>query len=398
MSQIECVDTAEVAGKRVLLRVDLNVPLRDGIVSDFTRIERVIPTIKDLLERGAVVILISHLGRPNGEVVPEFSLQPIAEALATRLGQSVTFIATDWSNESAAGSSEGLMPGHVALMENVRFHPGEEANDPEFSSQIAALGELYVNDAFSSAHRAHASTVGIAYHLPAFAGRAMLAEISALTDALDSPKRPVIAIVGGAKISSKIAVLRNLLDKVNYLVIGGAMANTFIYAEGGSIGLSLHEPTQDYVARDIMEAAREKGCQIVLPLDVMTARELVPNVKSELSQLHQIAADDMILDVGPRTVEYVNNLIDQNATFLWNGPLGAFEVPPFDRSTMDIARHVGERVQSGDLIAVAGGGDTVAALNAAGVVEDFTYVSTAGGAFLEWLEGKELPGVAALMR
>jgi len=310
----------------------------------------------------------------------------------------VTFVATQWRDGSAAEMAGGMMPGSVALMENVRFHPGEEANDPAFAAELAALGDIYVNDAFSAAHRAHASTEGVAHLLPSFAGLAMAAEIEALERALEHPRRPVIAIVGGAKVSTKIAVLRNLLDKVDHLVIGGAMANTFLFAERVAIGISLHEPKQDRVARDIMEAARKRSCHVVLPIDVVTARKLASDTPSQIVRRDAVPDDEMILDVGPNTVEYINGLIDRGATLLWNGPLGAFEVPPFDQATIDVAAHAGQRTREGRLISVAGGGDTVAALNAAGVGDDFTYVSTAGGAFLEWLEGKELPGVAALMR
>ena len=402
MAEIQNIKSADLAGKRVVLRVDLNVPLDVGEagskVRDATRIARVVPTIEFLLERGAAVLLLSHLGRPDGEVKPEFSLRPVAEAVAAELGRPVTFIATDWRSDSVRDLSGGLMPGQVALLENVRFHPGEEANDQAFAGELASLGDIYVNDAFSAAHRAHASTEGVAHHLPAYAGLSMMAEIDALTRALGSPRRPVMAIVGGAKISTKIAVLRNLLDKVDHLVIGGAMANTFLFAQGLAIGKSLHEPLQDRVARDILEAARKKSCHIVLPLDAVVALELAPRVRSHIVRLDDIGADDMILDVGPRTVEFVNRLIDGDATLLWNGPLGAFEVPPFDLSTVQIAEHAAKRTDDGRLISIAGGGDTVAALNTAGVSDRFSYVSTAGGAFLEWLEGKQLPGVAALMR
>lgn len=398
MATPHSIERAEVAGKRVVLRIDLNVPLDGGRVRDATRIERVLPTIELLLERGAAVILLSHLGRPDGEPRADLSLEPVAKAVAAKLGRPVTFVATDWRGGSAADLAEGLMPGQVALMENVRFHPGEETNDPQFADELASLGEIYVNDAFSAAHRAHASTEGIAHRLPSFAGLAMVAEIEALTRALETPQRPVIAIVGGAKISTKIAVLSNLVDKVDHLVIGGAMANTFLFAERIAIGKSLHEPMQDRVARSIMETARKKSCHVVLPLDAVTARELAPGVASKVVRLDAIGEEEMILDVGPKTVDYINRLIDRDATLVWNGPLGAFEVPPFDRSTIDVAVHAGERTRDGRLVSIAGGGDTVAALNAAGVIDDFTYVSTAGGAFLEWLEGKDLPGIAALMR
>ncbi|GAB4236545.1 MAG: phosphoglycerate kinase [Methyloligellaceae bacterium] len=390
------VSEANVAGKRVLLRVDLNVPMRDGKVSDATRIERVLPVIRDLVRRGARVILLSHYGRPKGKRAPEFSLRPVADELRRRLdGIAVAFV-EDCIGEAAEAAVAQMKDGDVLVLENLRFHPGEEANDPEFVRALARLGDLYVNDAFSVSHRAHASTEGIARVLPAYAGPLMAAEINALASVLENPARPVAGIVGGAKVSTKISVLTNLVQKLDHIVIGGGMANTFLHAQGVEIGTSLCEPDLAGKAREILDAAREAGCEVVLPQDVVVAREFAEGAPSQSVPVGAVPADSMILDIGPQSVTALTGLISQCRTLLWNGPMGAFEIAPFGEGTFALAREAARLTREGRLVTVAGGGDTVAALNAAGVTQDFTYVSTAGGAFLEWLEGKELPGVAAL--
>ncbi|MCQ8784207.1 phosphoglycerate kinase [Mangrovibrevibacter kandeliae] len=395
MQQFKTLDDAELAGKRVLLRVDLNVPMQDGKVSDATRIERVLPTIREIAAAGGRVILLAHFGRPKGKPNPEMSLEPIAAVLGDRLGQPVGF-AEDCVGPVADGIVQNMQDGDVLLLENTRFHAGEEANDPEFASQLAALGDVYVNDAFSAAHRAHASTEGLAQHLPSYAGRTMQAELEALEKGLDAPARPVVAIVGGAKVSSKIDLLQNLVKKVDGLVIGGGMANTFLAARGESVGKSLCEHDLADTARDIMLAAASAGCAIILPEDAVVAREFKANAPSETVAVNAVPEDAMILDVGPKTVERIKGWIDRAKTLVWNGPLGAFELTPFDAATMAAAQHAAERTRTGALVSVAGGGDTVSALNQAGVAEALTYVSTAGGAFLEWMEGKPLPGVEVL--
>ena len=385
----------DVKGKKVLVRVDLNVPMADGKVTDATRIERVAPTILELSDKGAKVILLAHLGRPKGGPSPEFSLEPVALAASGILGRNVTFI-SDCIGEKVAGEIFALMPGDIALLENTRFYKQEEENDPAFTRQLAANGDIFVNDAFSAAHRAHCSTEGLADLLPAFAGRAMQAELDALEKGLGNPERPVVAIVGGAKISSKLDLLMNLVKKVDALVIGGGMANTFLAARGENVGKSLCEHDLAPTARQIMIEAATAGCAIILPSDAVVAKEFKAGAPSKVVAIDAVPADGMILDVGPKTVETINEWIDRAATLVWNGPLGAFEIEPFDKATVAAARHAAERTKAGELISVAGGGDTVAALNHAGVADDFTYVSTAGGAFLEWMEGKDLPGVEVL--
>jgi len=390
-------DFADVSGKRVLVRVDLNVPVKDGAVTDTTRIERVAPTIAELSAKGAKVVLLAHFGRPKGAPDPQYSLAPIARAASDVLGRPVAF-AEDCIGEAAAKAVAAMEVGDILLLENTRFHKGEEKNDPDFVAALAANGDLYVNDAFSAAHRAHASTEGLARALPACAGRSMQAELEALEKGLGSPARPVVAIVGGAKVSTKIDLLMNLVKKVDALVIGGGMANTFLAARGTDVGKSLCEHDLADTARQIMIEAATAGCAIVLPSDAVVAREFKAGADNETVAVEAVPADGMILDVGERTVEKVREWIGRAATLVWNGPLGAFEIEPFDRATVEAARFAAARTKEGGLVSVAGGGDTVAALNHAGVADDFTYVSTAGGAFLEWMEGKELPGVAALSK
>jgi phosphoglycerate kinase len=388
-------DIGDVTGKRVLVRVDLNVPVQDGKVSDTTRIERVVPTIDELSKKGAKVILLAHFGRPKGGPAPEFSLDPIANAVEAIVDRPVAF-AADCIGKEAADAVAKMGNGDILLLENTRFHKGEEKNDPEFTQAMAANGDIYVNDAFSAAHRAHCSTEGLARLLPCFAGRTMQAELDALEKGLGNPARPVIAIVGGAKVSTKIDLLMNLVKKVDALVIGGGMANTFLAARGTNVGKSLCEHDLAATAKQIMIEAATAGCAIILPSDAVVAREFKANAANETVDVEAVPADAMILDVGPKTVETVNQWIDRAATLVWNGPLGAFEIEPFDAATVAAARHAAKRTKTGHLVSVAGGGDTVAALHHAGAADDFTYVSTAGGAFLEWMEGKPLPGVEVL--
>jgi phosphoglycerate kinase len=388
-------DAGDLKGKRVLLRVDLNVPVHDGAVTDSTRIERVAPTIRELSDRGAKVALLAHFDRPKGKRVPAMSLAPVAPAVADVVGRPVEFV-DDCTGAEPENRIAALGDGGILLLENTRFHPGEEANDPEFAKALAKLGDAYVNDAFSAAHRAHASTEGLAHLLPAYAGRAMQAELDALEKALARPQHPVVAIVGGAKISSKLELMANLIRKVDALVIGGGMANTFLFAKGVDVGKSLNEPDLAQTARQIMSSAAEAGCAIVLPTDVVVAEAFEENADAKTVALDEVPSGTMILDAGGKSVESINGWIDKAKTLVWNGPLGAFEKHPFDRATVAAAKHAAERTRSGALLSVAGGGDTVAALNQAGVADDFSYVSTAGGAFLEWLEGKVLPGVEAL--
>ncbi|MBB3949226.1 phosphoglycerate kinase [Aureimonas jatrophae] len=395
MNPFKSLDDADVSGKRVLVRVDLNVPVQDGRVSDATRIDRVLPTIREIADKGGRVILLAHFGRPKGKLDPAQSLRPIGEALAEKLGKPVGF-AEDCVGPVAEGIVANMTDGDVLLLENTRFHAGEEQNDETFVSQLASLGDLYVNDAFSAAHRAHASTEGLAHHLPAYAGRTMQAELEALEKGLGRPEKPVIAIVGGAKVSTKIDLLQNLVAKVDCLVIGGGMANTFLAALGKDVGKSLCEHDLADTARTIMQAAEKAGCIVLLPVDAVVAREFKANPETQTVSVDAVPADSMILDVGPASTGQVKEWIDKSKTLIWNGPLGAFEIPPFDAATMAAARHAAARTRDGQLVSVAGGGDTVAALNAAGVADDLTYVSTAGGAFLEWMEGKPLPGVDAL--
>ncbi len=396
MSRVPAIDDLDVAGRRVILRADLNVPLEGGEVRDATRIERVVPTIRELVDRGAAVIVLSHFGRPNGRVVPEMSLEPVAAALARALGGKVEFVATDWRDGAARAAAAAAQPGDVLLMENTRFHPGEEANDAAFASTLSELGDVYVNDAFSAAHRAHASTEAIARRLPAAAGRAMQAELAALSRVLETPQRPVAAVVGGAKISTKLDLLANLTAKVDTIVIGGGMANTFLAAQGRPVGRSLCEHNLLETARQTLQAAERAGCRLLLPVDVVVAGELAENAPSRTVGVDEVQADEMILDVGEATVGQIVEVFEAARTLVWNGPLGAFETRPFDAGTVAAARAAARLTRDGSLVSVAGGGDTVAALAAAGVIDDFTYVSTAGGAFLEWLEGKALPGVEVL--
>ncbi|PJI41425.1 MAG: phosphoglycerate kinase [Rhizobium sp.] len=389
-------DLTDIAGKRVLVRVDLNVPVADGKVTDATRIERVAPTIKELSAKGAKVILLAHFGRPKGEPVADQSLSLIAPAVEEVLDQKVAF-ASDCIGAPAADAIAKMGNGDILLLENTRFHKGEEKNTPEFVAELAKNGDIFVNDAFSAAHRAHASTEGLAHHMPAYAGRTMQAELVALEKGLGKPARPVVAIVGGAKVSTKIDLLSNLVKKVDALVIGGGMANTFLAAQGINVGKSLCEHDLADTAKQIMIDAESAGCAIVLPVDGVVAREFKAGADNETVAITSIPADAMVLDVGPKSVETINGWISKAETLVWNGPLGAFEIAPFDTATVAAARHAAERTRAGKLVSVAGGGDTVSALNHAGVADDFSYVSTAGGAFLEWMEGKELPGVAVLI-
>lgn len=395
MSGFRTLDSADVSGKRVLVRVDLNVPVKDGKVTDATRIERVAPTITELSDKGAKVILLAHFGRPKGEPVEEYSLAPIAHAAADVFGKPVAF-APDCIGKAAETAIEALGQGGILLLENTRFHKDEEKNDPAFTKALAELGDIYVNDAFSAAHRAHASTEGLALLLPSYAGRTMQAELEALEKGLGNPNRPVVAVVGGAKVSTKIDLLTNLVKKVDALVIGGGMANTFLAARGSNVGKSLCEHDLADTAKQIMIEAASSGCAIILPSDAVVAKEFKAGADNETVDVEAVPADGMILDVGPKTVEAVKEWIARASTLVWNGPLGAFEIEPFDKATVAAARYAAERTKQGVLVSVAGGGDTVAALNHAGVADEFTYVSTAGGAFLEWMEGKSLPGVAAL--
>ncbi|RUW51284.1 phosphoglycerate kinase [Mesorhizobium sp. M1A.F.Ca.ET.072.01.1.1] len=390
-------DIGAVGGKRVLVRVDLNVPVADGRVTDATRIERIAPTISELSGKGARVILLAHFGRPKDGPSAEFSLEPIARATAEVLGRPVGF-ASDCIGDKAADAVAAMKDGDVLLLENTRFHKAEEKNDQAFTEKLAANGDIYVNDAFSAAHRAHASTEGLAHRLPAYAGRTMQAELDALEKGLGNPARPVVAIVGGAKVSTKIDLLMNLVKKVDALVIGGGMANTFLAARGTDVGKSLCEHDLASTSKQIMIEAAEAGCAIILPTDGVVAKEFKAGAASQTVAISDMPADGMILDVGEKTVKSVTDWIDRAATLVWNGPLGAFEIEPFDRATVAAAKHAAARTKEGKLVSVAGGGDTVAALNHAGVADDFTYVSTAGGAFLEWMEGKPLPGVEVLKR
>ena len=392
------LDGLDVAGKRVLLRADLNVPLHDGKVTDTTRLERLCPTIRELADKGAKVIVCSHFDRPKGRRVPELSLAPVAQALGTVLGRRVLF-AEDCIGIPAQQGVERLRDGAIVVLENTRFHPGEESNDPGFAAELARLADIYVNDAFSAAHRAHASTEAVAHLLPAYAGRLMQAELDALESALGNPRHPVMAIVGGAKISTKLDLLGNLIARVDVLVIGGAMANTFLAAQGAAqghgVGTSLQEAELHDTARDILRRAKDGSCAVILPVDAVVAPELAACVATQTVPVNAVPGDMKILDVGPKTVEAIIAALAPVQTLIWNGPLGAFETAPFDRATLDVARAVAERTRAG-LRSVAGGGDTVAALRQAGMLDRLSYVSTAGGAFLEWMEGKTLPGVAAL--
>jgi phosphoglycerate kinase len=395
MASFRTLNDVNAAGKTALVRVDFNVPIQDGRVSDDTRLRAALPTINKLREQGAKVVLLAHFDRPKGERVPSMSLKPVVEPLAKLIGAPVRF-ADDCVGPDAKAAIAETPAGGVVLLENLRFHKGEEENDPAFAAQLAELGDLYVNDAFSAAHRAHASTEGIAHLLPAYAGESMRRELDALDAALGNPQRPVLGIVGGSKVSSKLDLLKNLVAKLDRLAIGGGMANTFLFAQGKDVGASLCEKDLADTAREIMAEAKAKGCELLLPVDVIVALDIKPGCEAITRGLDAVHPDEKILDAGQATVARLKAAMDQSKTLIWNGPLGMFEVPPFDMATTEAARHAAALAKAGKLIAVAGGGDTVAALHHAGCAEDFTFVSTAGGAFLEWMEGKALPGVEAL--
>ena len=397
MSDFKTIDSEKVSGKRVLVRVDLNVPMKNGKVTDATRIERAAPTLNELAAKGAKVIVLSHFGRPDGKRVPEMSLRPLVEPLANALGKPVAF-ADDSIGPAAETAVKALKPGEVLLLENLRFHKEEEKNDKGFVDKLSALGDVYVNDAFSAAHRAHASTEGVAHRLPALAGRLMQAELEALNKALGNPKRPVCAVVGGAKVSTKLDLLGHLVEKVDKLIIGGGMANTFLQAEGLPVGKSLSEKDLGKTALEILAKAKAAKCKVLLPVDAVVAGEFKAGAATKVVEANACPDDMMILDIGPKSIALYQKEVAECATLVWNGPLGAFEIKPFDAGTVALARTVAELTSAGKLLSVAGGGDTVAALAAAGVEDKFSYVSTAGGAFLEWMEGKTLPGVAALIR
>jgi phosphoglycerate kinase len=392
MPAFRTLNDVDVKNQRVVIRLDLNVPIADGVVTDTTRIDRIIPTLKELLAKGAAIIILAHFDRPKGKVVPEMSLRPVAPALAKALGHAVEFVFTDWREAPLVS----IKPGEIVLMENTRYHPGEEKNDVAFAKMLGGLGDIYVNDAFSAAHRAHSSTEAIAHVIPAFAGRAMEAELRALQAALEKPERPLVAVVGGAKVSTKLELLGNLTSIANTIVIGGGMANTFLAAQGVHVGSSLCEHDLIPTAIEILARAKARNCTLLLPSDAVVAKQFKAGAASKTVELSEIAADDMMLDVGEKTIAAVKAAFDGASTLVWNGPLGAFEITPFDKATVATARHAAALTKAGKLVTVAGGGDTVSALNHAGAADDFTYISTAGGAFLEWLEGKELPGVAAL--
>jgi phosphoglycerate kinase len=398
MARFRTLEDLEVAGRTVLVRLDLNVPMKDGEVTDATRIERSVPTVKELLEKGAKVVVLAHFGRPKGKREPSMSLAPLAEPLGQALGGIEVAFAEDCIGEPARRAVRALQPGGVVLLENLRFHAGEEKNDPAFADRLASLGDLYVDDAFSAAHRAHASITGLAERLPSAAGRMMQAEVEALTRALDDPERPLAALIGGAKVSTKLELLGNLIERVDLMVLGGGMANTFLFAQGKPVGKSLAEKEMADTARQIATKAQERNCQLVLPVDGRVARRFEPGAPSEVVRIEEVPEDGMILDIGPGTVEAIQGHLASCRTVVWNGPLGAFEIAPFDAGTTAVARRVAELTEAGRLMSVAGGGDTLAALAHAGVLDRLSYVSTAGGAFLEWLEGKELPGVAVLRK
>jgi phosphoglycerate kinase len=388
-------DLGDLTGRRVLVRVDLNVPMHNGKITDDTRLRAAKQTILELSGKNAAVVVLAHFDRPKGKHVASMSLEPVCDGLATVLGRSVEFMSDD-IGPAAAARTKALQPGYIMLAENMRFYPGEESNDPAFAQALAALGDIYVNDAFSAAHRAHASTEGLAHILPAYAGRTMEAELKALDAALGNPAHPVAAVVGGAKISSKLDVLNNLVSKVDHLIIGGGMANTFLAARGVNVGKSLCEHDLASTALAILEKAEAKNCTVHLPYDVVVAKEFKANADNRVVNVHEVSVDEMILDIGPSAVEALGDVLKVCKTLVWNGPLGAFELTPFDAATVSLARMAAALTQSNALLSVAGGGDTVAALHHAGVADKFSFISTAGGAFLEWMEGKELPGVAAL--
>lgn len=395
MSDFKTLDALDPSGKTCLVRVDLNVPMANGKVTDTTRIDRILPTIRELSEKGAKVVLLAHFGRPKGQAVAEMSLKQVVPALTHALGKPVAF-AADCVGPTAEQAIAGVMQGDIILLENTRFHAGEETNDAELARNMAKLGDVYINDAFSAAHRAHVSTEALAHLLPAYAGRTMQAELEALSAGLGNPVAPVMAIVGGAKVSSKLDLLQNLMTKVDMLVIGGGMANTFLAAKGKDVGKSLCEHDLADTARHIMDTAAENECEIILPVDAVVARDFKAHAEHQMVSVDDIPADAMMLDVGPDTVALITARMDQTRTLVWNGPLGAFEMEPFDRATVAAARHAGKLTETGKLVSVAGGGDTVSAMNHAGVGSQLSYISTAGGAFLEWMEGKPLPGVDAL--
>ncbi|MFN3076395.1 MAG: phosphoglycerate kinase [Alphaproteobacteria bacterium] len=397
MPAFKTIDQIDVAGKRVVVRADLNVPAKDGKVTDTTRIDRSAQTIKDLVAKGARVVIVSHFGRPDGQRNPKHSLKPVLEPLAKALGMPVAW-ADDCVGPEAEKVVNGLQAGQVALLENLRYHAEEEKNDPAFAKQLASLGDVYVNDAFSTAHRAHASTEAIARLLPNAAGRLMQAELEALGRALEKPERPVAAVIGGAKVSTKLELLGNMVSKVNVLIIGGGMANTFLFAQGVDIGKSLCEKDMADTAREILAKAKAAGCEILLPTDAVIAGEFKEGAANEIVPIGKVPADKMVLDVGPDSAAVVVGKLSSCKTLVWNGPMGAFEVKPFDKATNAVAQAAAKLTKEGKLLTVAGGGDTVSALANAGVEADFSYISTAGGAFLEWLEGKALPGVVALQK
>ena len=396
MARFQTLDDIDVRGKRVLLRADLNVPVKDGVVSDATRIERLAPTIEALIKKRAIVIVMSHFGRPDGRPDPAYSLRPLVAPLSKAIGGREVAFSTDCIGEEARRVVASLRPGQVALLENLRFHKGEEENSPDFAQALAELGDVYIDDAFSAAHRAHASIAALAHLLPAAAGKLMEAELAALTSALESPARPVLALVGGSKVSTKLDLLRFVIGKVDVLAIGGAMANTLLFAEGTEVGRSLCERDMADNARRILALARERNCRVILPEDAVVAVRLAPGTEIRTVPVDAVPKDMMILDIGPKTVARIGTALEEARTLVWNGPLGAFETPPFDQATVALAKKVAELTRAGKLLSVAGGGDTVAALATAGMIDRLSYVSTAGGAFLEWLEGRELPGVAAL--
>lgn len=389
------LDDVNLNGKVVLVRVDINVPIADGVVTDATRIERIVPTVRDILAAGGKPVLMAHFGRPKGQVVPEMSLRVTLPALEAAFGQPVKFAETEGGIRAGSWIND-MVEGDILLLENLRFNAGEEANSPEFAAELATLGDVYCNDAFSTAHRAHASTAGIADMLPSCAGRLMQSELGALEAALGSPKHPVCAVVGGAKVSTKLELLGNLVSKVDHLVIGGGMANTFLAAQGVDVGKSLAEHEMKDTALDILSKAKTAGCEIILPSDIVVAREFKANADHEILPVDACPTDAMILDAGPDTIERINTVIAKSKTLVMNGPLGVFEMAPFHKATFGMLDQIAKETARGDLISIAGGGDTVAAINASGHGDDFTYISTAGGAFLEWMEGKTLPGVAAL--
>jgi phosphoglycerate kinase len=390
------INKAEIAGKKVLVRVDINVPIKDGIVTDSTRIERIIPTIKLLHSKGAKVILISHFGRPDGKIMPSMSLKAVVPALQAMLPDLEVVFAADCASEVASNAVAGLKPNQILLCENLRFYAEEEKGDSAFAARLAALADLYVNEAFSCSHRAHASISEVAKLLPSYYGLGMMEEVAALREVFDAPQRPVAALVGGSKVSTKMELLQNLVEKMDIIMIGGGMANTFLYAQGHDVGKSLCEPDLQALALSILQKAQKHNCKIMLPVDVVASKEFKANAACRIAEASDIAADEMALDVGCATVAQWTDALQEIRTLVWNGPVGAFETAPFDNSTVSLARSIAVLTASGSLKTVAGGGDTVAALNHAGLADQMTYLSTAGGAFLEWLEGKELPGIAAI--